>query len=277
MESAKEAHMTNPGLQSADQRQSRGHFTSAILRRPLPEMVNGITSANLGKPDFERALRQHQKYAESLEQCGLRVNILEGDSRFPDSVFIEDVALCTPSCAIITRPGAASRKGETAGMREVLSEYYEDIQEITSPGTLEGGDVMMVGNHFYTGLSERTNREGAGQLIKILERHGMSGSLVPLREVLHLKTGLSYLENNTLLVCGEFMKYPEFKEFNRIFVPPHEAYAANSLWINGTILVPAGFPETRIKIEKAGYQVIALDVSEFQKLDGGLSCLSLRV
>jgi dimethylargininase len=268
--------MTNTGYRSADHRQSRRHFTTAILRRPSPEMVKGITAANLGIPDYERALRQHKKYAESLAQCGLQVKMLEGDNRYPDSVFIEDVALCTPACAIITCPGAASRKGETAGMRKVLSEYFEDIEEITFPGTLEGGDVMMVGNHFYTGLSERTNREGAVQLIRILERHGLSGSMVPLKEVLHLKTGLSYLENNNLLVCGEFMKYPEFEIFNRIIVPAHEAYAANSLWVNGTVMVPAGFPETRAKIESAGYQVMELDVSEFQKLDGGLSCLSLR-
>jgi dimethylargininase len=252
------------------------HFTNAIVRKPCPEMVHGISSSNLGKPDYRKAMGQHQKYTEALEQFGLSVKMLESDGRFPDSVFIEDVALCTPACAIITNPGAATRQGETAGMREVLSEFYLDIEEILSPGTLEAGDVMMVDTHFYIGISERTNRQGAGQLIDILGRYGLTGSMVPLTKVLHLKTGVSYLENNNLLVCGEFVDLPDFKRFNRIVVPAPEAYAANSLWINGTVLVPMGFPDTRNKIEKAGYLVLELDVTEFRKLDGGLSCLSLR-
>ncbi len=251
-------------------------FTRAIVRKPSPEMVHGITSVNLGRPDFQIALVQHQSYVEALIKCGLQVNILESDTRYPDSVFIEDVALCTPACAIITRPGAPSRNGEQEVMRAVLSEYYADINEIRAPGTLEAGDVMMAGTHFYIGISERTNRTGAGQMIAILRRHGMSGSVVPLEKVLHLKTGISYLENNNLLVCGEFIDFAGFEKFNRIEVSAIESYAANSLWINGTVLVPAGFPVTRDKITGAGYPVIELNVSEFQKLDGGLSCLSLR-
>jgi dimethylargininase len=239
-------------------------------------MVLGITSASLGKPDFQKALLQHQRYAEALERCGLQLVILTGDARYPDSTFIEDIALCTPVCAFITNPGAESRKGETAGIRDVLVRFYQHIEEIVSPGTLEAGDVMMVGTHFYIGISERTNQAGAGQLIKGLEQHGLSGSVVPLKEVLHLKTGVSYLEENNLLVCGEFIHFPGFERFKQIVVPAQEAYAANSLWINGTVLVPEGFPETRRRIEYAGYPVIGLDVSEFQKLDGGLSCLSLR-
>lgn len=251
-------------------------FKFAIVRRPCPEMVHGITSANLGKPDFGRALDQHHKYVEALKQCGLTVHALENDSRFPDSVFIEDVALCTPRCAVITNPGAPSRRGETAGMHTGMKKFYSDIVAIGSPGTLEAGDVMMVGSHYYIGLSERTNGHGAGQLIRILKRYGMTGSTVQLSQVLHLKTGVSYLENNNLLVCGEFTDFPGFEKFNRIEVSEKEAYAVNSLWLNGTVLVPDGFPDTLNKIESAGYPVIAVDVSEFQKLDGGLSCLSLR-
>jgi dimethylargininase len=254
----------------------KNSFSRAIVRRPCPAMVHGITSAGLGKPVFELAVDQHHQYIQALEQCGLTVKILESDDRFPDSVFIEDVALCTPNCAVITNPGAPSRNGETDGMMEVLADFFQRIEEIASPGTLEGGDVMMVGSHYFIGLSERTNREGAEQLIEILIRHGMDGSWVPLNEVLHLKTGVSYLENNNLLVCGEFIEFSGFQQFNRIIVPSAESYAVNSLWINGTVLVPEGFPETRDKIEHAGYPVITLDVSEFRKLDGGLSCLSLR-
>jgi dimethylargininase len=251
-------------------------FKQAIVRRPCMEMADGITTADLGNPDYGQAMKQHGRYVRVLEECGLQVRVLESDSRFPDSVFIEDVALCTPHCAIITHPGALSRQGEQVEMQSVLSGFYQNIERILSPGTVEAGDVMMVGAHYFIGLSERTNMEGASQLIRILQRFGMTGSLVPLKHVLHLKTGVSYLENNNLLVCGEFIDYPDFARFSKILVSDEEAYAANSLWINGTVLIPEGHPETMAGIMEKGYQVVELDVSEFRKMDGGLSCLSLR-
>lgn len=251
-------------------------FTTAIVRPPSPELVAGLTTAQLGAPDFEKALAQHQAYTDILRQCGLEVTVLPPDRRHPDATFIEDVALCTPEGAVITRPGAPTRQGETEGMEALLSNFFERIENITAPGTLEAGDVMMVSDHYYIGLSQRTNAAGARQLIDLLESWGLTGSVVPLREVLHLKTGVSYLENNNLLVSGEFVEAPDFRNFNRIEVTPDEAYAANSLWINGQVLVPAGFPRTRNKIAAAGYKTIEVDTSEFRKLDGGLSCLSLR-
>ena len=161
-------------------------------------------------------------------------------------------------------------------MRQVLEEFYTNVDEIRLPGTLEAGDVMMAGNHFYIGISRRTNIEGAEQLIRILKTYGMTGSKVPLEKILHLKSGVSYLEKNNLLVSGEFIMNKEFARFNRIEIDEEESYAANSLWINGRVLVPAGFPKARKKIEDQGYETIILNVSEFQKIDGGLSCLSLR-
>jgi len=251
-------------------------FTNAIVRKPCQEMVNGLTTAELGRPDYFKALEQHRMYVDVLKECGLQVTILEADSNFPDSTFIEDVALCTPKCAIVTNPGASSRNGEKHAIKPVLQQFYTTIEEIVNPGTLDAGDVMMVGNHFFIGISERTNHNGAEQLISILQKHGLTGSKVPLKEMLHLKTGLSYLEQNTLLISGEFENNQEFEKYSRISVDLNEQYAANSLWINGCVLVPLGFNETKNKIEKAGYKTIAVDVSEFQKLDGGLSCLSLR-
>jgi dimethylargininase len=135
---------------------------------------------------------------------------------------------------------------------------------------------MMVGNHYFIGISERTNRQGAAQLIKLLRKYGMDGEMVPLREMLHLKSGISYLENNSLLISRELSRLPAFQSFDRIEVDADEGYMANSLWINGTVLVPAGFPVTLEKIRSAGYPALLLDMSEFRKLDGGLSCLSLR-
>jgi dimethylargininase len=251
-------------------------FKHAIVRRPCPEMIQGLTSASLGKPDFKKALEQHDHYIKALQTCGLEVKVLNADSRYPDSTFVEDVALCTPACAILTNPGAPSRNGERGSMKPVLQSFYKQLECIESPGTLDAGDVMMVDKHFYIGISERTNPQGAAQLIRILEKHGMSGSAIPLFDMLHLKSGLSYLEQNHLLVSGEFTDHPTFTSFERIRVDPQESYAANSLWINSTVLVPAGFPLTLEKIQQAGYHTKVLDVSEFQKLDGGLSCLSLR-
>lgn len=251
-------------------------FTKAIVRTPCRAMVNGISTANLGRPDYQKALAQHQDYIDALEQCGLQVTVLPADEAFPDSTFVEDTALMTSRCAILTNPGAPSRTLETQTMFHVLRDFYQDVAIIEAPGTLEGGDIMMVGDHFYIGLSDRTNQVGAEQLIGILEGYGMQGSVVELTKVLHLKTGLSYLEKNNLLVCGEFNDKPEFGKYKLLQVDPREAYAANSVWINDTVLVPKGFPKTTALIVSAGYKIREVDVSEFQKLDGGLSCLSLR-
>jgi dimethylargininase len=251
-------------------------FRNAIVCKPCSSIVDGITSSDLGKPQYSIALDQHNKYVEVLQRLGLKTRILPPKQIFPDSTFIEDVALCTSKCAIITYPGADSRRGEIEGMKEVLLNYYGLIEEIRHPATLESGDVMMVGSHFFIGISSRTNSEGADQLIKILNKYGMSGSKVPLKKMLHLKSGVSYLENNNMLVCGEFIEDKNFERFNRIIVDDDESYAANSLWVNGIVLVPDGFPKIREKIERAGYETIALNVSEFRKVDGGLSCLSLR-
>jgi dimethylargininase len=134
----------------------------------------------------------------------------------------------------------------------------------------------MVGDHFFIGISERTNLNGANQFIQILKKYGMTGSVVNLEKVLHLKTGVAYLENNNLVVCGEFLTSPVFKKINKIEIPENESYAANCIWVNGRVLVPKGYPDTRKRIQKAGYSILEPDMSEFQKLDGGLSCLSLR-
>jgi len=243
-------------------------------------MINGITTADLGQPDNLKALEQHKDYVVALEECGLDVLTLDAEEQYPDSVFVEDVALMTPDCAILTRPGAMSRTGEVHSMLPVIKNYYQTIEQVTdsesSIATVEAGDIMMVGRHFYIGLSERTNRAGAAQMTQFLEKYGMTASVVTMSDVLHLKTGLSYLDNNNLLVCGEFITKPDFKDFNHLIVTAEEAYATNSVWINDTVLVPAGFPETLELIKSAGYKTRTVNVSEFEKIDGGLSCLSLR-
>ncbi|MCK4801973.1 MAG: hypothetical protein KAS84_08270 [Anaerolineales bacterium] len=251
-------------------------YTRAIVKTPGKSFVRGITTANLGPPDHAKALVQHREYIQVLEDCGLEVLVLEADEAYPDSTFVEDTALITPHCAIITNPGAPSRKGETGAIKEVLQNFFPELEEVQEPGTAEGGDIMRVGSQYFIGLSNRTNPEGAQQIITILEKYGLSGSVVQLEEVLHLKTGISYLERNTMVAAGEFLSKAEFKKYQILEITAREKYAANSLWVNGTVLVPQGFPQTQEAIEYMGYRTKAVDVSEFRKMDGGLSCLSLR-
>ncbi len=252
-------------------------FKNAIVRRPGHSLVNGITSApELGKPDYGLAIKQHDAYIAALKSCGVEVTVLETDERFPDSCFVEDVAVCTKKFAMIAKPGASSRRGEEKEIIEVIKKFYNNLEYIKEPGTLEGGDVMMVGDHFYIGLSKRTNREGAEQLIEVLEKYGMSGSIVEISEMLHLKSGLAYLEDDVLLVTGEFINILEFKKFNKIMIDEEEIYSANCIRVNDYVLVPAGYPKTKEKIKAAGFKVIVVDTSEYRKVNGGLSCLSLR-
>ena len=252
-------------------------FSHIIARTPAKSLINGLTSANLGKPDYQKALDQHNNYIRALQQCDVDITILPASEEFPDSVFVEDVALCTPHCAIITRPGAETRRAETTLITEAINRFYPNkVEYIQAPGTVEAGDIMMVDKHFYIGLSARTNQEGAKQMIAILEKYGLSGSVVTLEKVLHLKTGLAYLEHNNLLASGEFITKPEFQHLNIIEIPEEESYAANCIWVNERVIMPAGYPITKAKITALGYQVIEVDTSEYRKIDGGVSCMSLR-
>ncbi len=251
-------------------------FTKAIVRPPAKSLVNGISSANLGSPDYNLAITQHKAYVAALEKCGLTVDQLPVLEDYPDSVFVEDIALITPYFAVVTNPGADERKGEIEGIETFLSKYISTIEKIEAPGTLDGGDVMMVGDHFFIGLSERTNLNGAFQLISILKKHMMTGSTLNIGDMLHLKTGLAYVEQGNLIAVNPIAQHPTFEEFNVLEIPIEEAYAANCIWVNDKVIIAAGYPKIKIAIEQLGYETIEVDMSEYKKLDGGLSCLSLR-
>jgi dimethylargininase len=252
-------------------------FTRAIVRA-VPETIDaGITSADLGKPDYERAREQHDSYVGALERCGLEVTVLAADERYPDSVFIEDTAVVTDRCAIIARPGAPARQGEVREVEEALSKHYENIERIVSPGTLDGGDVLQVGDHFYIGLTLRTNREGAEQLSALLQKYGFGASFVDVRRFLHLKTGVAYLGGNDVVVAGELVENFSFEGFDKIVVAPEEEYCANCIRVDDHVLMAGGYEETKKKVVGRGYEVIELEMSEFRKVDGALSCLSLRL
>ena len=206
------------------------------------------------------------------------VLVLPALEEYPDSCFVEDVAVVAEKCAIITNPGAGTRNGETGYIVDAIRQFYADDQigYIKAPGTLEGGDVMKVGDTFYVGVSARTNEEGIKQFAEFFGKYGYEVKAVPLTEVLHLKTGVNYIENNKMLVSGEFIDKPDFASYEKIIVPEEEAYGANCIWMNGTVIVPLGYDAVQKAVEEAGYPVILVDTSEFRKIDGGLSCLSLR-
>ncbi len=273
-------------------------FRQAIVRPPAANFAEGLTTAQLGRPNFARALRQHAAYCEALEACGLTLTRLGADERFPDSTFVEDTALMlgpskssTANCdaAILTRPGAASRAGEVESIAEVLSESFPQTRRhsIQEPGTLDGGDVCEAGHetergarcHFFIGVSERTNEAGAQQLAELVASYGCTSTLVDIRgmpNILHLKSGLAYLGDNRLVVIDTLRDHEAFRGFDLVDVSASEAYAANCVRVNDHVLVAAGSTEFEQTLQGLGYQTIALEMSEFQKMDGGLSCLSLR-
>jgi N-dimethylarginine dimethylaminohydrolase len=211
----------------------KNKFKNVIVKAPAASMVDGITSApELGKPNYELALKQHAAYIEALKSCNVNVTVCPKNEKFPDSCFVEDTAvIVTGEIAILSNPGAKSRNGEKVEMLSYLEKFFDKkhIFKIESPGTLDGGDVMMVGDIYFVGMSERTNREGIRQFSNILAKVNKKCIPVPMTEMLHLKTGVNYLEHNNLLISGEFLNYPLFNDFNKIVVEKDEAYAANCI------------------------------------------------
>jgi dimethylargininase len=254
-------------------------FTRAIVRPPAPNFSQGLTTSSLGAPDYELALKQHEAYCVALIECGLTLTRLAPDLDHPDSTFVEDTAVLTDRCAALARPGASSRRGEVASIRGALGDFFPAIASIDSPGTVDGGDVCEAGNHFFIGLSKRTNETGAQQLAELLAPFGYECTFVDIRDVdglLHLKSGLASLSDNRLVVAEAVAGRAEFAGYDRVVVDSAEEYAANCLRVNNYVLVAAGYPAFEEKLRGLGYKTIALEMTEFQKMDGGLSCLSLR-
>ncbi len=254
-------------------------FKHAIVRTPGHNFAEGLTTFRGTPPDLKKALDQHRAYCSALERCGLEVVDLEPDLAHPDSTFIEDVAVLTCDFAVLTRPGAESRLGEVEPIREPLGRFFHTIDEITAPGTLDGGDVCQAGKHFFIGVSQRTNEEGARQLAAFLAQAGHTSSLLDIRalkNVLHLKTGVACIGEGQLVVSEELAECKDFRDYELIRVVPGESYAANCVRVNDHVLISEGFPNLTTALVQRGFAVLRLDVSEFRKMDGGLSCLSLR-
>lgn len=254
-------------------------FRHAIVRIPGSNFAEGLTTVDLGVPQFETVIQQHVRYCEALRECGLELTTLAADLDHPDSTFVEDTAVLTANAAILARPGAASREGEVAAIRPELARFFPSLLTIDAPGTVDGGDICEAETHFFLGLSLRSNEEGIRQLAVILSALGFTSSVVDVRgmtKILHLKSGIAYIGDNTLVVLDEMADNPLFRAYEIIRVRREESYAANCVRINDRVLVPGGYPNIVQDLERRGFHPLPLEMSEFQKMDGGLSCLSLR-
>lgn len=255
-------------------------FTQAIVRAPTANFAEGLTSVDLGVPRFEDALRQHAAYCAALARAGCTVTALAPDARYPDATFVEDTALVLPGIgAILTRPGAESRRGEVDLVRPALSAAFAHVAEVVLPGTLDAGDVCETESQVLIGLSHRTNAEGAMQLARWLTECGVRSTTLDIRGVegiLHLKSGVTALGEGQLLAIEALAAHPALRGYHVALVPSEESYAANAVLVNERVFVAQGFPRTQALIGALGYAMEILDVSEFAKMDGGLSCLSLR-
>ncbi len=252
-------------------------FSRAITRRPSASITDGLRAEDTGTPDLDQMLKDHAHYVATLKKTGAEVIELPPLDDFPDAAFVEDTALCLPQGAVLMRPGAPSRMGEVAHMAPTLHALYDDVRQITGPGHIEGGDILVTGREILVGRSDRTDAAGVAELSGIVGDWGHS-----LREVftppgvLHFKTDCSLLDGDTILSTRRLDASGCFEGYRVLHVAEGEEAAANSIRFNQFVLLPAGFPRTAELLDKAGYDVVEINNSECAKLDGGMSCLSLR-
>ena len=254
------------------------HFSHAITRHPAASISQGLRAVDTGTPSLARMQSHHADYIVALRSTGATVIELAALEAFPDSVFVEDTALCLPEGAVIMRPGASSRLGEAAAMAPHLAALYGDTKAITGPDSyIEGGDILTTETEILIGRSARTNAQGIAELSRLVAPWGHK-----VREVftppgvLHFKTDCSLLDEETILSTERLAASGCFKGYRVIHTAPGEESSANSIRFNDLVLAPQGFPRTRDALDKAGYTVREIGNSECAKLDGGMSCLSLR-
>ena len=252
-------------------------FTRAITRRPAPSVTAGLRVVDTGAPDFDLMLQHHAEYVEALREAGAQIIELDPLDDFPDGLFVEDTALCLLEGVVLMRPGAPTRLGEVAQIEPVLQGLFENFVRIDGPGTIEAGDILTTSREVLVGQSLRTNSDGIAALASILSDWGRVLREVSVPEgVLHFKTDCSLLDSTTILSTERLAKSGVFSDYNVIFTAEGEEAAANAIRYNNFVLMSAGFPKTAQHLREAGYQVKELGNSECAKLDGGMSCLSLR-
>lgn len=248
-----------------------------MVRRPAPSVTEGLRAIDVGAPDFEKVKQEHEAYIRAMTQAGVKVDVLEPLPDFPDAIFVEDPALTFPNGAILLRPGAPSRRGETEHIIGPLRQHFDTVLELPSPGFVEGGDVLRTPAKIMIGLSERTNVEGANGLVGCLEELDMVGEIVETPDdVLHFKTDCSLVDEETVFTTRRLARSGVFKDFKIITVPAGEEAAANALRVNDVVFVGANFPQSIALLTDAGFDVVPLQTTEIGKIDAGLSCMSLR-
>jgi dimethylargininase len=255
------------------------HFTHAITRRPAASITAGLRAVDTGAPDLATMQTHHDAYTATLRATGATVVELPALEAYPDSVFVEDTALCLAEGAVILRPGAPSRLGEAAEMAPHLGALYAQVRTVTGTDSfIEGGDILVTGREVLVGRSARTNAAGIAELAALLAPWGHSVREVHTPPgVLHFKTDCALLDADTILATPRLSASGCFAGYRVIDVPTGEEAAANCIRFNDIVVMPAGFPRTRDAIIAAGFQVTEIGNSECAKLDGGMSCLSLRI
>ncbi|HSJ85582.1 MAG TPA: arginine deiminase family protein [Anaerolineales bacterium] len=250
-------------------------MTIAITRQVSPRFEEcEITHIERTPIDLELARAQHNEYVQLLKALGCTVIELPAESDLPDSVFVEDTAFILPELAVITRPGADSRKPETESILPALTPLIKTVQ-LQAPATLDGGDVLVLGKRIYIGLSTRSTPAAVDQLNETLGKYGYSVTGVQLHDCLHLKTAVTRVDEKTLLINPGWVDAHFFEEFDWIEVDFSEPLAANCLPIGDFIIFPTAFPKTRSKLEESGFKVVTADVSELAKAEGAVTCCSL--
>jgi dimethylargininase len=248
---------------------------TAITRKPSPALAKcELEFLSRMEIDVVKAGEQHRLYEACLAELGARVISLDAEEQFPDSMFVEDPALVLDEIAIMTRPGAASRRGEGESLARALQPFRE-LKWIAEPGTLEGGDVMRVGRTLYVGASRRTNAEGIEQLVQIAEPLGYLIVPVPVTGCLHLKSACCYAGDGRVLANRNWFDASALRGVRILDVPSDEPSGANILRVGETVLVPVQFPKTRALLEAEGFRVRSLDISEALKAEAALTCSSL--
>lgn len=265
------------GASSDDRAGISYRFTHAIVRIPGESVVDGLRSVDRGAPSPEAFRGEHRAYMASLEKAGLTVETLPALEAYPDSVFVEDAALCLREGAVVLRPGAASRNGEAVIMEPVLKSYFKDVRRIVGDATIDGGDILVTDSVVLVGLTQRTTRAGFEALATILRDWGYKAeSVEPPAESLHLKSDCAVLDEETVLVCRLLAGHAGFESFRLLQVPDGEEEAANAIRVNDRVLVSDAFPRTAELLSNAGYEVEPVANNQAAKIDGGLSCMSLR-
>ena len=224
--------------------------------------------------DVAKAGAQHRAYRDCLAELGIQVVSLPAEPDLPDCVFVEDPALVVDEIAVISVMGAVSRRPEAQSLAAALT-HYRELEYLREPATLDGGDVMRVGRTLFVGLSRRTNREAIAQLSAILQPHGYQVNPVEVTGCLHLKSACSYIGGNAVLVNRSWLDADQLQQFELIDVPAEEPNAANALLVKDVVILPSSFPRTRELLERRGFRVRAIDVSELQKAESGVTCMSL--